>query len=212
MYTVYTLHAVKMKLYASKTSPYARKVWVVAHELGLAELIEEVPADPFKPEAEFLAANPLSKIPVLVTENGECLPDSALIVEYLQTRGRGLAPLPRGEQRWVVLRRQQLAEGILTAAVASRLELRRPPEFVYQPWLDRQAAIIRRALDALEPEAAEFLHADAVRVADITAGVALAYLDLRLPQLEWRREHQHLSRWYQVFSQRPSMQKTQPPG
>lgn len=209
MYRMYTM---KMKLYSSKTSPYARKVWVVAHELGLADLIEEVPTDPFEPQAEFLAANPLSKIPALVTEKGECLPDSALIVEYLQTRGSGLAPLPRGGQRWTLMRRQQLGEGILTAAVASRLELRRPPEFVYRPWLERQAAAIRRALDALEPEAAEFLHADAVRVAEITVGVALAYLDFRLPHLEWRREHERLARWYQAFSLRPSMQRTQPAG
>jgi glutathione S-transferase len=202
----------KMKLYSSKTSPYARKVWVVAHELGLADRIEDVPTDPFKPQAEFLAANPLSKIPALVTETGLCLLDSALIVEYLQTRERGFAPLPRGARRWHLLRSQQLGEGILSAAVASRLELRRPPEFVYQPWLDRQAAAIQRALDALEGEAAGFLHTGAVRVAEITIAVALGYLDFRLPQIDWRHNRERLWHWYQAFAQRPSMQRTQPVG
>jgi glutathione S-transferase len=70
-----------MKLYSGTTSPYSRKVKVVAAELGLSDLIEEVPTDPFLPSAELLAANPLSKIPTLVTERGESLPGSVLIIE-----------------------------------------------------------------------------------------------------------------------------------
>ena len=93
-----------MKLYCNETSPYARKVRVVAIELGLSDLIEEVHCDPFSAPPELLAANPLSRVPTLITEKGESLPDSALIIEYLQTRGRGLTALPRGSKRWSSLR------------------------------------------------------------------------------------------------------------
>ena len=60
-----------MKLYFSKTSPYARKVRIAIEELGLADQVEEILADPFAPTAELLEANPLSKVPTLVTERNE---------------------------------------------------------------------------------------------------------------------------------------------
>jgi glutathione S-transferase len=201
----------KMKLYLSLTSPYARKVRMVIHELGLGDLVGESLVDPFNAPDDFLGANPLSKVPVLVTEKGESLPDSKLIVEYLQTRGRGLAVMPRGAARWTLLRRLQLAEGIIDAAVASRLEKVRPPEFVYQGWLDRQAAAINRSLDALNLEAPELLHEGPVRTVEIAAGAALGYLDLRHPQLQWRSGRERLASWYFIFAQRPSMVATQPP-
>ncbi|MBV8063632.1 MAG: glutathione S-transferase N-terminal domain-containing protein [Nevskia sp.] len=202
----------KMKLYLSLSSPYARKVRVVARELGLADLVNEALVDPWNPPADFLAANPLCKVPTLVTEKGEALPDSRLIIEYLLTRGRGLATLPRGAQRWALLRRQQLAEGMIDAAVAIRLEKAlRPPEFIFQGWLDRQAAAINRTLDALELKAAELLHEGAIRTVEIAAGAALGYLDFRHPQLEWRQGRERLASWYFSFAQRPSMLATQPP-
>ncbi|HEY0974321.1 MAG TPA: glutathione S-transferase family protein [Solimonas sp.] len=200
----------KMQLYCSKTSPFSRKVRVVAEELGLTDLIEEIAADPFDPPTVLLAANPLSRIPTLVTEKGEALPDSSLIIEYLQTRGRGLTALPRGSKRWATLRREMLAQGIIEAAVATVLERRRPESIVYNVFLDRQAAAIRRSVEVLNLEAGA-LDADAPGLVEVTTGVALAYLDFRLPYLDWRTGHDALSEWFVRFAQRPSMQKTAPP-
>jgi glutathione S-transferase len=199
-----------MKLYCSLTSPYSRKVRVVAEELGLPDLIEEILVDPFTAPPELLAANPLSRIPTLVTEKGEALPDSNLIIEYLHTRGRGLAAIPRGSRRWATLRRAQVAEGMIDAAVATVFERRRPESIVYTNFLDRQAAVIRRAVAWLDLEAGS-LSIDAPSEVEITVAVGLAYLDFRLPYLEWRAGHEPLARWQTQFMQRPSMIKTQPP-
>lgn len=199
-----------MKLYCSPTSPYARKVRVVAHELGLQDLIEEIHVDPFDPSPELLAANPLSRVPTLVTEKGEALPDSDLIIEYLQTRGRGLASLPRGSKRWTSLRRAQIAQGVINAAFATVIEKRRPEGIRHVPFMDRQADVIRRSVAVLDLEAPE-LTLDAPSVVEVTVGVALAYLDLRLPYLEWRKAHDPLDRWYTAFAQRASMLATEPP-
>lgn len=199
-----------MKLYCSKTSPYARKVRVVAHELGLSDLIEEIICDPFEASPELLAANPLSRIPTLVTERGEALPDSTLIIEYLQTRGRGLTALPRGSRRWSALRRAQVAEGVIDAAFATVIEKRRPEGIRHVAFLDRKADVIRRSIAVLDLEAAE-LSSEAPSVVEITTGVALAYLDLRLPYIEWRKGHEPLDRWFTAFAQRPSMLATEPP-
>lgn len=201
----------KMKLYTSAASPFARKVRMVIRELGLEDLVEEVATDAFNASEEFLAANPLSKVPTLVTDKGESLPDSSLIVEYLLTRGRGLAALPRGKARWAALRRAELADGIMVAATAAIFEQRRPREYVYQGFLDRQTAAINRALDTLEAEAGELRAEDGVGIVELTIGAALGYLDLRHPQLAWRTRRQRLAAWYAQLAQRPSMVATAPP-
>lgn len=200
-----------MKLYCSDTSPYARKVRVVAHELGLNDLIEEVRCDPFEPPAELIAANPLSRIPTLVTERGEALPDSSLIIEYLLTRGRGLTALPRGSKRWAALRRAHIAEGVINAAFATVIEKRRPEGIRHVAFLDRQADVIRRAIAVLDLEAAELI-TEAPSIVEIIVGVALGYLDLRMPYIEWRKGHDPLERWYAGFAERPSMVATHTAG
>jgi len=73
------------------------------------------------------------------------------------------------------------------------------------------AEAINRALDALDSEAAELLHEGAVRMVEISTGVALAYLDFRHPQLQWRSGRERLASWYFSFAQRPSMLATPPP-
>lgn len=200
----------KMKLYTSPASPFARKVRMVIHELGLVDLVEEVATDAFNAGPDFLSANPLSRVPTLVTDKGESLPDSSLIVEYLLTRGRGLAALPRGKARWAALRRAQLADGIMGASTAIIFEQRRPPQYLFQDFVDRQTAVIDRALDALEAEARELREEDGIGIVEITVGAALGYLDLRHPQMSWRTDRQRLSAWYAQFAQRPSMLATAP--
>lgn len=200
-----------MKLYCSKTSPYSRKVRVVVEELRLTEQVEEIITDPFTPPAEFLAANPLSKIPTLITDKGEALPDSDLIIEYLDAKFHGLAPLPRGTKRWMARRRQKISQGILDAAVATLLEKRRPESIIYHAFLDRQSQAIERSVSLLNLEANALAIDEKPGIVEITTGVALAYLDFRMPYLEWRRGHEALDRWFSEFARRPSMVKTQPP-
>ncbi len=199
-----------MKLYSNRTSPYARKVRVALEELGLASQVEELIIDPLAPPPDFLAANPLSKIPTLITDRGEALPDSRLILDYLMQRKTGLAGAPRGGKRWEIARRTLIADGVIDAAVSSVLEKRRPESIHYIPFLDRQVMIIRRTLDLLNGDAS-LLALQGPGVCEITCGVALSYLDFRLPYLEWRKNREALADWHTVFAQRPSMLKTQPP-
>ncbi|MGH8030633.1 MAG: glutathione S-transferase family protein [Arenimonas sp.] len=200
----------KMKLYFSKTSPYSRKVRIAVEELGLADQVEEVITDPFNPPPELLAANPLSKVPTLVTERGEALLDSQLILDYLTHSKSGLATLSRGAKRWEVLRRTLIADGAIGAAVSIVMEKRRPESIHYIPFLDRQIAAIHRALDQLNADAG-LLALQTPGLCEITCGAALGYLDFRLPYIEWRKQRDALANWYTVFAQRPSMQKTAPP-
>ena len=198
-----------MKLFYSPTSPYVRKVLVVAIEKGVDDKIERCPINVLEPHADFLAHNPLGKIPVLITDNGEALYDSPVIAEYVDTFfGEPRLIPPAGAARFRALRQQALADGLLDAGVLRLLEGRRPEAERSQTWTAKQTAVIARALDALEAEAGE-LH-DAVTIGPVSIGCALGFLDFRFPHEPWRNARPELARWFERFSQRRSMQETVP--
>ena len=100
----------KMKLYYSPSSPYARKVRVLAIETKLDKKIEmvNVALTPVAPNADVDKHNPIGKIPALSVK-GIDLFDSPVICEYLDTHHKGRKLFPRkGRGRWVALRLQNL--------------------------------------------------------------------------------------------------------
>jgi len=199
----------KMKLFSSQTSPFARKVRVAVQELELDGLVDEIHTDVYNATADFLTINPLAQIPALVTEKGETLPGSDLIIEYLQSRANSLTSLPRGSARWGMLRRRNLAEGILEAAVSMLLESRRPDGEKSPAWMARKTEAIQRSLDVLEADVDQLL-TEKPSVVEIGIGCALGYLDFRFATLDWRRNRPALTAWYAAFAERPSMLKTVP--
>lgn len=199
-----------MKLHWAPTSPYARKALVAAHECGLADRLELVATTPETVEADLSAVNPLGRIPALITEEGEALYDSLAICEYFDhLAGRGLFP-PPGPERWTVLRRHTLGQGIIDAAVASVNERRRPDGERSASWLAARTREIARALDALEAEAARLgLGPD---LGTIAIAVALAYLDFRFADDDWRDGRPTLTAWHADQARRPAMAATEFPG
>ena len=77
-----------MRLHSTITSPYARKVWVFAHETGLIGNIQQIPTNPHVDEY-LRDDNPLCRVPTLVLDAGEALFDSPVICEYLDNLHSG---------------------------------------------------------------------------------------------------------------------------
>ncbi|MGH6961649.1 MAG: glutathione S-transferase N-terminal domain-containing protein [Dongiaceae bacterium] len=202
-----------MKLRYSPASPYVRKCLVLAHEAGLAGRIHVVPTVTADPASGLANDNPLGKIPALIVKDGQVLFDSPVICEYLDSLhgGAGILP-PAGPARWTALRREALADGILDAAILRLLEGRRPANEQSPGWVEKQKAVIARALDAFEAEAGQLGDPAAVptTIGHITLGCALGYLDFRFGVDEWRRTRPKLARWFEGFAARPSMAATVP--
>lgn len=202
-----------MKLYYAPPSPFARKVRVLARELGLQEQIEEivVQTTPLEPDARVAAANPIAKIPVLVTDDGTAVHDSAVICEYLiaLASSKQLVPQLADGSRWAALTRLSLADGIMEAGLAHRYEvIFRPPALHWQPWLNAQRGKIRTGLAALAknpPAVGQPLGLDAIGVA-----CALGWLALRMPEIDWRTTHPELRAFQDAMLTRPSMVQTDP--
>ncbi|WP_225411637.1 glutathione S-transferase N-terminal domain-containing protein [Stigmatella hybrida] len=77
-----------MELWYAPTSPFARKVRIAAHELGLAGCLRLVEVTPWT-DARLRALNPLSKVPTLVLDSGEVLYESGVLCEYRTSTSAG---------------------------------------------------------------------------------------------------------------------------
>jgi glutathione S-transferase len=202
-----------VKLRYSPTSPYVRKVMVVALETGLAGKLEKIETSvaPTKPNLDVAKVNPLIKVPALALDSGETLFDSPVICEYLDSLHGGAKLFPAsGPARWTALRRQALGDGILDAAILTRYESIRPDSFKWPDWIEGQMTKVRTALAELETEADKL--GTTVDIGTITIGCALGYLDFRFAGENWPAKHPKLAKWYAGFAKRPSMAETAPKG
>lgn len=203
-----------MKLRYSPTSPYVRKVVVLAMERGLDKKIEKIvtAASPIQANKDLNRSNPLGKVPALILDNGTTLFDSPVICEYLDGKHRGDKVFPAaGARRWKALRQQAIGDGILDAAILARYELALRPEALrWDDWLEGQMRKIRLGLDVLEAEAKDLR--GGLTIGQITVGCALGYLDFRFASENWRKKRKNLAAWYDKFSQRESMKATVPQG
>jgi glutathione S-transferase len=201
-----------MKLIASPTSPYARKVRIALAEKKIEFTL--VDDSPWSPDSTVPGLNPLGKVPVLVLDDGATLYDSRVIVEYLDTVSpvSRLIPEP-SRQRIAVKRWEALADGVCDAAVAIILERKRPARQQSADAIGWQRQKVERGLAEFARELGDkpWCSGDSYSLADIAVGCALGYLDLRHPDLDWRGQHANLARLAEKLGKRPTFAETAPP-
>ena len=200
-----------MKLLSSPLSPYGRKVKMTLAMKGLKDKVEVIAVDTNIPaNPEITVANPLAKIPALVLASGECIYDSAVICEYLDSLTPSPVLFPKsGPERWKTLTMASLCDGILDAALLLVYEKRfRPEDKWHAPWQQRQEAKIGRALDQLEKSPPAW--GQSPDYGHLTLAAALGYLDFR-HEGKWRAGHPKLVAWLDQFAKAvPAFEETLP--
>lgn len=202
-----------MKLFSTPTSPYARKVRIMLAEKHIECEIVVVPSLA-APESPVPAHNPLGKVPTLVLDDGTSLYDSVVIVDYLDHKTPVARLIPQDNNHRALVRRwEALADGICDAAVAVVMEKRRAPEKQDETVVQRQMLKVERGLRAMSEDMGEskWTAGEKFTLADIATGVALAYIELRMPEIDWRSTYQNLGRLYEQLMARPSFKDTAPP-
>ncbi|PHV09926.1 glutathione S-transferase [Chitinimonas sp. BJB300] len=200
-----------MKLIASLTSPYARKVRIVLQEKRIeCPLAVDIP---WNADSKVVDVNPLGKVPVLVLDDGSTLFDSRVIVEYLDHVSPVAKLIPNDYRHAIQVKRwEALADGICDAAAIIFLERKRMPEQQSQDWIKRQEAKITRGLQSLAEDLGEnsWCNGESYSLADIAVGACLGYLDFRFAEITWRSSYPNLARLADKLAQRPAFADTVP--
>jgi glutathione S-transferase len=201
-----------MKLLASLTSPYARKVRVALAEKKIDYTL--VVDSPWEPGTQVGEHNPLGKIPVLLMEDGTAVYDSRVIVEYLDTVSPVSRLIPEPNRQRIQVRRwEALADGICDAVAAIFLERKRPARQQSPEWIVRQAKKVELGTRAMSLDLGDktWCAGEAYTLADICVGCTLGYLDFRYPELAWREDYPNLARLAEKLGKRQSFIDSAPP-
>ncbi len=190
-----------MKLYGTTTSPFVRRVRVVAAELGVE--VDRVDTASEAGQAQLLEISPIRKVPVAIVD-GRTIYDSRAIIDWLvTTRGWGELVPPRDPWR----------EGNLLNALDAALDsviqlfyLRRDGVAIDgTPYAQRQLARADAIFAWVEPQ----LRDDALGLPEISAVCALDWMDFRA---SYPTERANLERVRAAWRERPSLAQTRPHG
>jgi glutathione S-transferase len=202
-----------MKLISSLTTPYGRKVRIVIAEKHLD--VEWQEENVWAADTKVGLYNPLTKIPVLVLDDGTTLYDSRVIVEYLD----GIVPVSRlipesGRERAMVKRWEALGDGIADAGIAVFLERKRPAELQSNDWITRQLGKIESGIAGAAREMGDrkFCHGETYTLGDISLACSLLWVEFRLPEVTWRQTYPNLRAWIERIEARQEFIDTKPPG
>ncbi|KAI9326381.1 glutathione S-transferase domain-containing protein [Obelidium mucronatum] len=192
-----------MKLFSSTSSPFARKVLIVAKEVGIYHQLQVIPTsvNPAISTAidNLSPLNPLSKIPTLHVPGMGPLFGSSVIAQYIISTSQNNTILPHDVTRFAVLTREALADGASEAMLLMRFETAlRPKDLYWKEFYDGQFAKVCRAFDEMEKHVENETKEDVKwDLGDIATLCALSYADLRFGDVfDWRVGRPVLAAWY----------------
>lgn len=199
-----------MRLYITKPSPYARKAWAAVLELGLEDRVElvELPARmPTVPKPELEAVNPLGKVPALLTDEGELILDSPVIVAYLDALAGGRL-IPSGAERWRVLTLEALADGCMDAGVVLRVEGLKEQSRRDPGEIAAYSAKIARTLDLIEQDGSWLT--SGFNAGTLALVCAIDWIILRELVPDPLQGRPRLGDWLETLRDRPSLVASRP--
>lgn len=200
-----------MKLFYTSASPFARKARAAAAEAGVERDVEDVEITqmtvPTNHIPELSRENPLGKVPVLQLGDGRRIVDSAVIAEYFDSIGSGIL-FPRDDMRWTALTLHALADGIIEAGIACRLEGMRPEAIRWSDWVDAHRGKLVAALDAIENDGG--LLSGPFNIGQLALVCAIEWIAFRDVYHDSFAGRPALADWYGKVRGRPSLRATMP--
>ena len=163
-----------MKLYYTKTSPYARLVRVLILEKGLADAVTLIEAKTRTPASPYYRINPSGRVPFLERPGEPSLEDSQLITAVLDGLGSGpRLTRPPETDGWRYGRLEAYARSMLDGLSVYLREMRRPESERSPTILDHERDRARRLADFWEVEVASALMQGEPNIAQLLLVIAL---------------------------------------
>jgi len=200
-----------MILIGRYASPFVRRVAVSMNYMGIK--FEHKALSTASDTDAIKTYNPMAKVPVLITPDGQALVDSAAILDTLCdiTPGQKLLPAS-GQVRRNILQQAAIMTNVLDKAVQHVYEpLKRPAEKVHQPFLDGLVDQVAAGLDMLEIMAAkgEISSGEQANLAGITIAVGWKFLQRVLPKAALADRHPSLAKHSQICEALPAFKACQ---
>lgn len=204
-----------MKIFETKTAPNPRRVRMFMAEKGLLEKAEFVEIDLQKGEnltPEYIARNPMKKVPVMELDDGTCISETMAICRFFEESYPdaptllGDTPIERAtiEQwiRWVEFY-FFMPTGMCFQHTSGYFKDRMNP---IQEWGEDCGKGVRKFMGFLNDHLAdrEYLCCDRYTAADINAFTTVAFA--KVVHIRILPEQAHLQAWYDRIKARPSAQ------
>lgn len=203
-----------MKLIGMLDSPFVRRTAICMKLLGLE--FEHQSLSVFRTYDEFRRINPVVKSPTLLLDDGQCLMDSTLILDYAETLANPRKTLmPRDPA--ARLHELKLI-GLALAASEKSVQLvyeqkQRPADKQYEPWAARVSEQLHAAYAVLEKDiTSRPLPTDPSRFSQASVSIAVAwrFTQMMLPDVVAETDYPAL-RLFAAFAERqPVFMQTQP--
>ncbi|WP_258239688.1 MULTISPECIES: glutathione S-transferase family protein [Pseudidiomarina] len=204
-----------MKLYETKTAPNPRRVRMFLAEKGLLDKVECVEVDIQKGEnlqPEFVAKNPMKKVPVLELDDGTCIAETMAICRYFEEAypdspkllGESATEQAFIEQwlRWLDYY-YFVPCGMGFQHTSGYFKDRMTPN---PTWGESCVKDTQKFMEFLNQHLADkdYICCGKLTAADLTAFAVTAFA--RVIQLRVDDSLPHLNKWYQQMKERPSAQ------
>lgn len=206
-----------MIFYDCATAPSPRRARILLAEKGIQCETVQIDLRTGEQMSEaFKAINPQCTVPALTTPEGMVLTDNASIAAYLEASYPnppilGITALDKAEIASMAWRME--FEGLMAIAEALRNSapamvnraLPGPVDYAQIPQLaERGLQRVQHFMDMLDAhlEGREFIAADQLSIADITAVVAVDFA--RVVRIKPSEQHTNLKRWREALALRPA--------
>ncbi len=196
-----------MKLYYNPISTYSQKTLLAFYEKGIE--FEPNIVKLMDPEAieEYRKVYPMGKIPCLVLDDDYIIPESSIIIEYIDGMGEPRLIEGDAEQTRKIRFKDRMFDLYLNDPVVTLLfQSMKPEDQKDQERIDTSKFRIDTMYSFMDHELGEQQYAsgDKFTMADCAAAPALFYAELLAPFAE----HENISAYWERLKERASVQKT----
>jgi len=196
-----------MKLYYNPISTYSQKVLLAFYEKGIefepniVKLMEPESAE------EYRKVYPMGKIPCLVLEDDHIIPESSIIIEYIDNMGEPRLIDGDAEQTRKIRFKDRMFDLYLNDTVVTLLfQSMKPQDQKDQERIDTAKFRIDTMYSFMEHEFGQqpYANGDKFTMSDCAAAPALFYAEMLAPFAEY----ENISAYWERLKERASVQRT----
>lgn len=196
-----------MKLYYHPISSYSQKTLIALDEKGVEFEPNIVQLMDTEARTAYREIYPLGKIPCLVLDDGHIIPESSIIIEYIDGLGKPSLINGDSEQTRKIRFKDRMLDLYLNDSVVTLLFQSMKPKIDQdQERIDTAKFRVDTMYGFMDREFGTMTYAQGERftMADCAAAPALFYAEMVAPF----KEHKNISAYWERLKERPSVKRT----